>query len=203
MAKHLNIIVVETSYILYQGLLQLFSQSGFLFHSRQTGNMGETEKFIYKNPDSLVIINPSIIQHNLKEFQTLKNNWENVRWLALIYLYYEQHILSHFDGIISISDSPETISAVIHKVLTSENNKPSETYDNLLSDREIEVLQQLAMGLSNKEIADKLNISVNTVITHRKNISHKTGIKTVSGLTIYAVVHKFIVLDQINQPHQF
>ena len=66
-----------------------------------------------------------------------------------------------------------------------------------LSLREIEVLVLLTKGLINKEIADKLNISLTTVISHRKNISEKLGIKSVSGLTIYAVMHGYIEADSI------
>ncbi len=49
-----------------------------------------------------------------------------------------------------------------------------------------------AQGLLNKEIADKYNISINTVITHGKNISRKTGIKTIAGLTLYALLNELI-----------
>ncbi len=66
-----------------------------------------------------------------------------------------------------------------------------------LSPREVEVLRLVASGLINKEIADKLNISLTTVISHRKNIVEKLGIKTVSGLTIYAVMHGYVEADQI------
>ena len=66
-----------------------------------------------------------------------------------------------------------------------------------LSAREIEVLVLITKGLINKEIADKLNISLTTVITHRKNIVEKLGIKSVSGLTIYAVMHGYIDADRI------
>lgn len=66
-----------------------------------------------------------------------------------------------------------------------------------LSSREIEVLTLLTKGLINKEIADKLNISLTTVITHRKNITEKLGIKSVSGLTIYAVLHGYVEADCI------
>lgn len=67
----------------------------------------------------------------------------------------------------------------------------------LLSAREIEVLVLVAQGMLNKEIADKLNISQTTVITHRKNITEKLGIKTVSGLTIYAVMNGYVEVDRI------
>ncbi len=61
-----------------------------------------------------------------------------------------------------------------------------------LSAREIEVLVLITKGLINKEIADKLNIGLTTVITHRKNITEKLGIKSVSGLTIYAVMNGYV-----------
>lgn len=66
-----------------------------------------------------------------------------------------------------------------------------------LSAREIEVLKLITKGLINKEIADRLSISLTTVITHRKNITEKLGIKSVSGLTIYAVMHGYVEADRI------
>jgi len=69
--------------------------------------------------------------------------------------------------------------------------------ETILSVREIEVLTLVVKGLINKEIADKLNISLTTVITHRKNITEKLGIKSVSGLTIYAVMQGFVDVDAI------
>lgn len=72
-----------------------------------------------------------------------------------------------------------------------------ESHQEILSAREIEVLVLITKGLINKEIADKLNISLTTVITHRKNITEKLGIKSVSGLTIYAVMNGYIEADRI------
>jgi len=66
-----------------------------------------------------------------------------------------------------------------------------------LSDREKEILISVAQGLLNKEIADKHNISINTVITHRKNITRKTGIKTVAGLTVYAILNNLVDINSI------
>ena len=68
---------------------------------------------------------------------------------------------------------------------------------NTLSAREIEVLVLVTKGLINKEIADELNISLTTVISHRKNITEKLGIKSVSGLAIYAVMNGYIDADSI------
>lgn len=67
----------------------------------------------------------------------------------------------------------------------------------ILSDREIEVLALIVEGHINKEIASLLNISLTTVITHRKNIMEKLGMKSVSALTIYAVTHGYVDINKI------
>lgn len=69
--------------------------------------------------------------------------------------------------------------------------------EKLLSDREIEVLSLIVQGLINKEIADRLNIGLTTVITHRKNIMDKLGVKSVSALTIYAVMNGYVDINKI------
>ncbi len=66
-----------------------------------------------------------------------------------------------------------------------------------LSDREKEILVCVARGMLNKEIADQNNISIHTVISHRKNITRKTGIKTVAGLTVYAILNGLIDVNSI------
>lgn len=71
------------------------------------------------------------------------------------------------------------------------------TQEKTLTDREIEVLSLVAKGKINKEIADLLCIGLTTVITHRKNIQEKLGIKSVSALTIYAVMHGFVDINHI------
>ena len=61
-----------------------------------------------------------------------------------------------------------------------------------ISEREKEIIVCLAQGMSNKEIANHLIISVNTVITHRRNIARKLNIHSVAGLTIYAIANNLI-----------
>ena len=61
-----------------------------------------------------------------------------------------------------------------------------------LTQREIDVLKLVASGKINKEIADELQISINTVLTHRKNITAKLGIRSVSGLSVYAMMNGYL-----------
>ena len=74
---------------------------------------------------------------------------------------------------------------------------PRVLQQKILSDREIEVMALIVQGYINKEIADKLNIGLATVITHRKNIMDKLGMKSVSALTIYAVMHGYVDINKI------
>ena len=74
---------------------------------------------------------------------------------------------------------------------------PKVLQQKILSDREIEVMSLIVQGYINKEIADKLNIGLSTVITHRKNIMDKLGMKSVSALTIYAVMHGYVDINKI------
>ncbi len=85
-------------------------------------------------------------------------------------------------------DSDETeMRALFESLIKSLHDVDSQAGE--LSGREIEVLRLISAGKINKEIADELCISVNTVITHRKNISSKLGIKSASGLSLYALMN--------------
>lgn len=89
----------------------------------------------------------------------------------------------------------ETLVAQLRKIIsTCLSNQDS---NGELSTREIDVLCLLAKGLTNKEIADRLFISTNTVLTHRKNITSKLGIRSVSGLTVYALMNGYITPGDI------
>ena len=92
------------------------------------------------------------------------------------------------------------ISLVEHIEKNNSVTTDQSTENIELSDREKDVLIALAKGLANKEIADKLHISTHTVISHRKNIVRKTGIKAVSGLTLYALFNNLVSQDDLHPP---
>ena len=68
---------------------------------------------------------------------------------------------------------------------------------DILSQREKEIIICIAKGLSNKEISDELNISINTVTTHRRNISSKLQIHSIAGITIYAIANGLVQMSDI------
>ena len=68
---------------------------------------------------------------------------------------------------------------------------------DILSQREKEIIICIAKGLSNKEISDVLNISINTVTTHRRNISSKLQIHSIVGITIYAIANGLVQMSDI------
>lgn len=77
------------------------------------------------------------------------------------------------------------------------NNNLDEHGDIILTPREREIVQSIALGLSNKEIAEKLFLSIHTVTTHRRNISSKLNLHSSSSITLYAVMHGIIAIDEI------
>ncbi len=90
-----------------------------------------------------------------------------------------------------INNSESDIINTISTLITGGYEEEQVT-TNTLSQREIEVLRLIASGRINKEIAQELNISINTVLSHRKNITAKLGIKSISGLTFYALMNGII-----------
>lgn len=98
---------------------------------------------------------------------------------------------------ITIKASQEIIIEQLEQLFAGDSSSYPGENNKDLSIRETDVLQLIVKGSTNKEIADRLNISLNTVLTHRKNITTKLGIKTVSGLTFYAIMNGIISGDEI------
>lgn len=99
---------------------------------------------------------------------------------------------------INLFDPPALICFKVDEALNSFLTNQNNDSDAELTRREIEVLQLVTKGYSNKEIADHLFVSTHTVISHRKNISEKTGIKSASGLTMYAILKKIVDVNEID-----
>ncbi len=131
-------------------------------------------------------LNKAVNEHYVKSHDNIKDKLNDLTQIIYKYLPGErlsEEMMELVFDILQLSRDLEK-HAVIEELLLM----PPEDFQ--LSDREQEVLELVTQGLSSKEIADKLNIAVNTVNTHRKSITRKTGIKSVAGLAVYAMLKK-------------
>jgi len=154
---------------------------------------------------NLVISNhkPSIIYIHSSLLKTLTLTPTDNEDLRIIRLINERpdsisETTNSFD-ILYLDDTEALITKNIKRnlALSNKQDKRSDVSENKLSEREKGIVREIALGRTNKEIADNLFISAHTVITHRKNITRKLGIKTVSGLTVYAILNKFIQMEEM------
>lgn len=194
--KSVNIVVADPSVLVLAGLRETLASTGYRFEFYSVSSLGEIPHLLKRYAIDLVILNPVLVFNIEKQFQSIKSDYAAVGWIALKYNWVDENLLNSFDAQISLFDSQSTIFSVVRSCL-DQNKGEEETEKQPLSDRETEVLKLMTMGLSNKEVADKLSISTHTVISHRKNISVKTGIKSLSGLTIYAVVKGLVDLNSL------
>lgn len=195
--SRIKIAVYEPSHIVYEGISNLILRSDNHFSLYRINDLVDINDLILKEEINIVLINPTTLQNRFNQFIKLKQNNPEISWIALIYSYFDNESLNKFDDKISITEPSQQI---IQKLLRTTNQlkNTSDSKVSELTEREIDILGQLLKGLSNKEIADKLNISIHTVISHRKNITEKTGIKSLPGLTIYAISKKIIDIGSIS-----
>jgi DNA-binding CsgD family transcriptional regulator len=98
---------------------------------------------------------------------------------------------------IHLREEKEKIVEKIKGLLNQGNSKNKDLGTVELSPRETTIVRLVSMGLTNRQIAAQLFLSAHTVMTHRKNISSKLGIKSVSGLTVYAIVNNIITIEEV------
>ena len=131
--------------------------------------------------------------HNNQLTATLHDIYENEVWL-LQHAEVEDHIfvpaIRRLEQITKQNDVSRNISGMVFGSAQAQN-------PDALSDREKDVIISLVQGMSNKEIADHLCISTNTVITHRRNIARKLQIHSPAGLTIYAIVNGLVDISTV------
>lgn len=108
--------------------------------------------------------------------------------------------LPQHEGQITIHpmEDKETIVSKIRNLLDHRKQNDPVNHSMDLSPRETTIVRLVSMGLTNRLIAEKLFLSTHTVMTHRKNINAKLGIKSVSGLTVYAIVNNIITIEEVS-----
>lgn len=147
-------------------------------------------------PDML-IVNPAFGDYfDVGKFRD-ETSGKRIRVIALVTSFVDASLLSKYDESISIFDDLEILSKKIAGLLNMVSEEEETDSQDALSQREREIVICVVKGMTNKEIAEKLFLSIHTVITHRRNISKKLQIHSVAGLTIYAIVNKLVALSDV------
>jgi transcriptional regulator, luxR family len=147
-------------------------------------------------PDML-IVNPAFGDYfDIGKFRE-ETSGKKIRVIALVTSFVDASLLSKYDESISIFDDLERLSKKISGLLNVPSEEEGLENQDTLSQREKEIVICVVKGMTNKEIAEKLFLSIHTVITHRRNISKKLQIHSAAGLTIYAIVNKLVTLNDV------
>lgn len=152
---------------------------------------GQTDMQLRELKNIIIKYLPNDAHHNNRLTATLYDIYNNEEWLAQHSLIEEQIFIPavrNLEQKFRQNDVTVKISQMISK--NQENNEN-------LSEREKDVIMSLVQGMTNKEIADHLCISINTVITHRRNIARKLQIHSPAGLTIYAIVNNLVDISAV------
>ncbi len=189
----INIGIIEPSPILAEGIESLLLKLPLRINIIPIRDFDDmTSKTSLRNLDFLMI-NPAQLFNRIRQVKMFRFENPRIKWFAIVFTVFDKETLSNFDEIISIDDTSETMLKKIQKHIKNGGDKNSSS----LSDREVDVLKEIVRGRSNKEIADVLNISIHTVMSHRKNIMQKTGIKSQAGLTVYALTNNILNVENL------
>ncbi|MCR4965976.1 MAG: response regulator transcription factor [Bacteroidales bacterium] len=193
MSSNYKIVVADPSPIVLIGLSYMIKElDDFEVVLKSTDMHTVMTRIHLTNPDVL-IINPMMLDYSKRMMlHDVFRDLPKMKVIALTSIYFENTLLKQYDGVIEINDNLQRIKSTLHQVVRSTRKSNDDADSPTLSDREKEVLVCLSKGKKNSEIAEALNISVHTVITHRKNIIKKTGIKSVAALTVYAILNNLI-----------
>lgn len=149
-----------------------------------------------QSPD-ILIVNPSF--EGIFDVTKFRETYSDQRMhiVALVTTIHNDSLLAKYDDVISIFDDLDSLRNKILKLQNLPGTDEVEEVQEQLSQREKEIVVCVVKGMTNKEIAEQLFLSVHTVITHRRNISRKLQIHSASGLTIYAIVNKLVKLSDV------
>lgn len=195
----IQVAIAEQSVIIRSGLTATLKRvSNLKIQPVELLSTEALHDYLRTQSPHLLIVNPSFGEYfDVTQFRE-EHAGRNIRLVAIISSLADNALLNKFDTSISVFDDIETLSEKIHNLLDT----PSEELDlentESLSQREKEIVTCIVKGMTNKEIAKKLFLSVHTVITHRRNISKKLQIHSAAGLTIYAIVNKLVSLEEVS-----
>lgn len=191
--QKIKVTLAIDQYLLRSGIQFIIKQLGYDVHYHCVHNIEKLEEGEYT--DFLILHHKLIDKPKALNLKKILNNYKG----HILLIANETMHVDYFKNVICPSDSEVEVIEKIETFFSTTKIHNTEGNNEIISTREIDILRHVALGYSNKEIADKLFISINTVITHRKNLTEKLGIKTISGLTIYALMNNLIDAGDVRQ----
>ncbi len=189
----MKVFLIMPSQVMVRGIEGVFRDMGEFTVAGAATFLTPREETILKNISAdAVIVDPAVFPHSARS--NIKHHiaeYTDVPVIAFPSIFIDEETARQYDAVLSLYDSPADIIHKLRKAVSSSKDNSLSNGDEL-SAREKDILICVAKGFLNKEIADMFNISIHTVISHRRNITRKTGIKTVAGLTVYAILNNLI-----------
>lgn len=192
---NIRILIIHQSAIIAEGLQRLLQNSSLQLHDHLRMFNNPADITVHKGSNYIFISSTAFFQ-TLYKIALINRPEASYRFVQLITdpTAPKDNSSSHT---IFLDDSQSLIIEKVRNCINSFSPEKTNAVSSL-TERETEVLKLVSLGNASKEIADKLNISTHTVITHRKNITEKLGIKSISGLTVYAILNKIIDTDELS-----
>ena len=185
--------IVEPSPIIAEGLASMLSSCDDMEVVSVSRSLRSWVEYGAMRKADVVVVGSQLLCALTQPLRVAVEELQGVTVVMLSTTVCDEEVLRWVDGVVNIYDDGQALARKLRAALDKDAaNQYSDSHD--LSERERDVLILVAKGMANKEIADRLNISIHTVMSHRKNITHKTGIKSVAGLTVYALLNN--LLDQ-------
>ena len=205
----LKIVIAETSVIIRSGLTAVLKRIPNLnAHPIEVSSPESLQNYIHMHPADIIIINPTFGGwFDLPAFKA-EHGKSGIKYIAMVCSVIDNNILKEYDEkkipfMYRVHPEPDEervrdlIASKINHLLHTEEEEEKDSEQETLSQREKEIITCVVKGMTNKAIADKLYLSIHTVITHRRNIARKLQIHSPAGLTIYAIVNKLVELSDI------
>ncbi len=189
----MKVLLIMPSKVMAKGMEGILNDLGEFSVEGCLSELSMHGELMFKNIRAdIIILDPVIFGHSSRlSVKQYFSRFTDAALVAFPSYCLEEDSMEQYDSVINVYDSPASIVRKLRKALKSTAATPHQDGKELTS-REKEILVCVAKGMLNKEIADKFNISIHTVITHRKNISGKTGIKSIAGLTVYALLNNLL-----------
>ena len=198
--KRTKFIVIEKSYLIRKGIVSIINRIEKASVVCELDSLDNINSEITRHNPDFLVLNTSLLDVSEKWRNSVLNFNISKKGIAIISTKINQeNIIEEFRERIYLEDEKEIIFKKIENLINESYGKEPLIIQNELSKRELTILKLVAKGLTNKEIADKLFLSTHTVVTHRKNITTKLGIKTISGLTVYAILNNIITLNDLKR----